>query len=139
MSDPRGAGPTVPRRAYVFIVLGGTVLGSVISLALGVYYLITQATGATVVGSGANASEALATFVVLGVTAAYYFFVLQRDQRVLSIHHAATQTIATPTELSPGLPTERPSLESVLQQVAAGQLDVGQAATMLREQFGAKG
>lgn len=137
MSDPRGTGPTVPRRAYVYLVLGGTVLGSVISLAVGLYDVITNIIGVAVDTTGNGTTNALLTALVLGVTAGYYFLVLQRDQKTLR-EQAAQQTASAVSETA-GTPATVPALtlERVLQQLADGQLTVAQTLSILREQFGA--
>ena len=144
MSNPHGTGPAVPRRAYVFIVLAGTVLGTVISLVVGLFTIVTSVTGAPVDFTGDSTTIALTIALVLGVTAAYYLFVLQRDQHVLHTH-PVTATVAPSATLegdtaasAPSVATSVRTLESVLAQVATRELSVAEAASLLREQFGAR-
>ncbi len=138
MSDPRGAGPAAPRRAYVIILLGGTVLGSVIGLAVGLYDVITNVIGVAVDTTGEGTTNSLITALVLGVAAGYFFFVLQRDQKTLREQAVpTTQPAASAASETTGTPTPAPTLESVLQQLADGQLTVAQTLSILREQFGA--
>jgi hypothetical protein len=130
MSDPRGNGPLVPRRAYVYILFASSVVAGVIALAVGVYSLVTGAIGAPADPDGQGSATAFAIFLVSAATAGYYLFVLTRDNRVLRAH-APAPVAAVPAPATP-------DLESVLQSLTTGQLTVPQAAAILREQFGAR-
>jgi hypothetical protein len=134
VSDPRRGGPEVPRRVYTFVLLGGTVLGTVIGVVVGLYAMLTKFTGAPVDPSGDITTAAFATALVLGVTAAYYFFVLQRDQRLVGKHASTTpqeeNAITSTTTIAA-------TLEDVLHQVVTGQLGISQAVDVLQKQFGA--
>ncbi|MBA3824973.1 MAG: hypothetical protein H0X24_13890 [Ktedonobacterales bacterium] len=131
MSDPRGTGPLIPRRTYVYILLAATLVSGVSTLAVGLYFAITTAIGTPADNDGRGTAQAFAIFPVAAVTAGYYLFVLLRDGRILRNRAPAT-TPEAPT------PTEAPTLEGLLTSVAARQLTVPQAAAILREQFGAR-
>lgn len=140
MSDPRGEGPTVPRRLYVLVLLGTTLLGTAISLAVALYYTISSLIGSPVDATGNTSTTSFAVALVLGATAGYYIVVLQRDQRVLKQRTGASITpaqIAEAAELAHHLEVPT-TLEAVLQQVAAHQVPVDAAASLLRERFGAR-
>ncbi len=139
MSDPHGKGPAVPRRVYEIILLGGTLLGAIISLAVALYFLITSAINATADPSGAAETSAFSAALVLGAVAGYYYFVFQRDQRILRLRApTATSPASAPAEAGSDASLVPATLEEVLQQVATSKLAVPQAAQILRERFGAR-
>jgi hypothetical protein len=130
MSNPTGTGPQLPRRVYVYIVLGGTIVSAVISLAVGIYYAITSAIGTAADVTNRATFEAFATTIVMGAAAGYYWFVLVRDQRILRQH--------APVAPPPASGDAPIALEDLLLQVAGGQLSVNAAAALLRQRFGAR-
>lgn len=139
MSDPRGEGPTAPRRFYVLAMLGASLIGTAISLAVALYDTFSSLIGSPIDTTGDNATTGFAIALVLGATAGYYIVVLLRDQRILK-HHAPTISVADISAVAePGQQTEvAESLETILQRVAAQELPVATAAHLLRERFGAR-
>ncbi len=123
MSNISGDGPTVPRRIYVLITLGGTLSAAIISLAVALFAVLTSALGQPIDASGNTASQAFGVAIATGAGAGYYLFVLLRDLR-----HSRAQAAAAPPAEPPA-----PTLESVLQQVAQGQVAVPQAVEFLRQ------
>lgn len=121
MSDPRGNGPTVPRRVYVYLLLGTTVLGGTLALAAALYFTLTGATGTLDSGTAKDGTlGAFATVLVLGPTAGYYLSVLRRDQRTLK--GLAPVQATTPASMTS---------DDVLRAVFSGQMTPEQASEKL--------
>lgn len=127
MSNPSGAGPSVPRRVYELILLAATVVVGVISLAVGIYVVLSGVLGSSADLSGDAAARAFGVALATGAVAGYYVFVVQRDNRLLRQHAPAPAPV-------PAAPAggEAPTLERVLDDVAAGRLPVIAAAGYLR-------
>lgn len=125
MSDPRGNGPTVPRRLYVFVLLGGTIVASAIGLAITLYLTLSGVLGTPADKDGRVWPYLLGIALVSGVAAAYYIFVLRRDTALLRVHR----------QVEEGTPPAERTLEAILQDVAAGRATVPQAASELRSRY----
>jgi hypothetical protein len=125
ISDPHGQVPMMPRRIYVYLVLSGSVLSSALSLTGFLYFILTGIAGtnsSTTTRDGASITFSVA--LVLGAVAAYYTFMLIRDQRIL-------KELAPPPSSQPA-PAVTMTTDEVLNAVAAGQLTPDQASAYLK-------
>jgi hypothetical protein len=125
LSNVHAAGPIAPRRITVLVLLGMTVLGATISLAMGLYQIVTGIVGASADPTGNSARQAFAFTAILSVAAAYFLTVELRDQRL------------TPHPVQPQPPTTQyASIEAVLKAAVANELSITDAAAILRRDLG---
>jgi hypothetical protein len=153
ISDPAQPGPVLPRRVYVLVLLAGTAIAAVGFAVTAIYQFLAVSLG---ISSGGYllARQALVVTLVTGVTALYHLWQLRADLRALHARQAAAQPAPAPAPAplaeegtapapSPaGVAPEAPTLpspngvsetlESILNQVAAGSLEPDAAAARIR-------
>jgi hypothetical protein len=152
-SDPAQAGPVIPRRVYVLILLAGTAIAAVGLFVTSLYQFLAESLG---IGQGNDllARQTLVAALVTGVTALYHLWQLRVDLRLLHARQAAAQSAAPAgVAAGPGAaqvsqpaglgqtsgPITLPSpngagetLEGILGEVAAGVLQPAAAAARIR-------
>lgn len=136
ISNPARSGPIVPRRVYVLVILAGTAIGALIAAVFMVYQIVAGVLGL----ASANAQlarQSAVILVVLGALALYHLWQLRADLRVIHARLPAakpepSQAVATPVDQTAAPASAPETLESILQQVAAGALDPASAAARIR-------
>lgn len=135
ISDPARGGPIVPRRVYVLVLLAGTAIGALVAAVFMVYQIVASALGL----ASANAQlarQSAVILVVLGALALSHLWQLRADLRVIHARPPAAKPepsqAAAPADQAAAPASAPETLESILQQVAAGALDPASAAARIR-------
>ena len=98
-ADPRAEADSTVRRAYLLVVVGATVIGSLGSLAFVLYRLFASILGVDIVQNAVSALSApVGALVVAAGVAVYHGFALRRDQ--------ALRAEGTPAEPAEGIATQ---------------------------------
>lgn len=131
-ADPRAEADSTVRRAYLLVVVGLTVIGSLGSLAFVLYRLFASILGVDIVQNAVSALSApVGALIVAAGVAVYHGMALRRDQ-ALRAEPAGTEATDAGPEAAAEAPMVSPPARRVLVLTGPADADLDSAVTAIR-------